>query len=150
MKELYLFVGNIKAMQLWFHSAHHLTKGAAFIADHATLYAEIYNFYSDYFDNIVEKLVGITEDEMVACPIHISQMSNMIIQDIPTPANKNEYEIAEIALDIIVNHFNQIERAYDTFEKYEVMTKGMDDLLSANYNTLEKFAYFLKRKLRKG
>lgn len=150
MKELYLFIGNIKAMQLWFHSAHHVTKGASFIADHSTLYDEIYNFYSDYFDSIVEKLVGITEDEMMACPIHISQTTNMIIQDIPTPANKSEYEIAEIALDIIVNHFNQIERAYDTFEKYEVMTKGMDDLLSANYNTLEKFAYFLKRKLRKG
>jgi len=148
MSEMHKFVGSVKAIENWFHAAHHLTKGMSFMADHDILYDKIYNFFNEYFDQIVEKIMAITGDETIACPIAISQNVGQVLSQIPTPANKDAQEIAEISFSIIVNHLKEIEYAYEEFEKYEIMTKGMDDLLASNYNELETFVYFLQRKLK--
>jgi hypothetical protein len=92
--------------------------------------------------------MAITGDETIACPVTISQSVGQVLSQIPTPANKDSQEIAEISFNIIVNHLKEIEYAYEEFEKYEIMTKGMDDLLASNYNELETFVYFLQRKLK--
>lgn len=148
MEDLNRFIGSVKALNCWFHGAHHVTKGMEFIADHDILYDKIYNFFGDYFDAIVEKLMAITGSEKIACPITISKYSGFVLEQITSPCDKDSREIAEISYNIIINHLAEIERAYDDFEKYEIMTKGMDDLLASNYNELETFVYFLQRKLK--
>jgi len=148
MKELNQFIGSVKALENWFHAAHHVTKGMEFIADHDILYGKIYNFFGDYFDEIVEKLMALTGSEMIACPVVISNHSGYVLSQIPSPCEKDSREIAEISFSVIVEHLNEIERAYDDFEKFEIMTKGMDDLLASKYNELETFVYFLQRKLK--
>ena len=148
MKEIFQFVGSVKALESWFHSAHHLSSGSSFVGDHEILYNRLYDFFNKYFDKIVEKLIVLTGNEEIACPIVISNYSGNILSQIPTTANKKEYEISEISLSIIINHLHEIESIYDTFEKYEIMTKGMDDLLGSTYNELETFVYFLQRKLK--
>ena len=148
MEEIHQFIGSVKALENWFHAAHHVTKGMAFIADHDILYDKIYNFFGDYFDAIVEKLMALTGSEIIACPSIISKYSGYVLSQIPTPANKDSREIAEISFSIIIEHLKEIERAYECFEKFEIMTKGMDDLLASNYNEMETFVYFLQRKLK--
>jgi DNA-binding ferritin-like protein len=148
MEDLNRFIGSVKALECWFHAAHHLTKGMEFIADHDVLYDKIYTFFGDYFDAIVEKLMAITGSEKIACPIIISKYSGFVLEQIPSPADKDSRQIAEISYDVIINHLHEIERAYDDFEKFEIMTKGMDDLLASNYSELETFIYFLQRKLK--
>ena len=148
MEVLHRFIGSVKGLEVWFHSAHHLTKGMSFIADHDILYDKIYTFFGDYFDAIVEKLMAITGSEEIACPKKIAMYSGHVVSQIPSTANKDAREIAEIAFSIIIEHLKEIEIAYDEFESYEVMTKGMDDLLASNYSELETFVYFLQRKLK--
>lgn len=148
MQELHQFVGSVKAIELWFHAAHHLTKGMEFMADHDILYDKIYTFFGEYFDDIVEKLMAITGSEEIACPQRISANAGRELGQIPTPSNKDSREIAEIAFGVVIAHLKDINAAYDDFEKYEVMTKGMDDLLASNYSELETFVYFLQRKLK--
>jgi len=148
MEEINRFIGSVKALENWFHAAHHVTKGMEFIADHDILYNKIYSFFGDYFDAIVEKLMAITASEMIACPVVISKYSGYVLEHISTPCEKDSREIAEISFSIIIEHLLEIERAYDDFEKYEIMTKGMDDLLASTYSELETFVYFLQRKLK--
>ena len=148
MEVLHRFIGSVKALEMWFHSAHHLTKGMAFIADHDILYDKIYTFFGEYFDAIVEKLMAITGSEEIACPKKVAMYSGHVINQIPSSANKDAREIGEIAFSIIIEHLKEIEAAYEEFGAYEVMTKGMDDLLASNYSELETFVYFLQRKLK--
>jgi DNA-binding ferritin-like protein len=148
MEELHRFVGSVKALEVWFHAAHHLTKGMEFIGDHDILYDKIYTFFGDYFDQIVEKLMALTGYEKIACPVVVSSYSGHVLNQIPTPADKTSREIAEISFSIIIEHLKEIELAYQDFEKYEIMTKGMDDLLGSQYSQLETFVYFLQRKLK--
>jgi DNA-binding ferritin-like protein len=148
MEEIHEFIGSVKALENWFHGAHHVTKGMSFIADHDILYDKIYNFFGDYFDAIVEKLMALTGSEKIACPAVISRYTGEVLNQIPSPADKGSREIAEISFSIIIEHLREIERAYDYFEKFEIMTKGMDDLLASNYNEMETFVYFLQRKLK--
>lgn len=148
MEVLHRFVGSVKALEMWFHSAHHLTKGMAFIADHDILYDKIYKFFGEYFDAIVEKLMAITGSEEIACPARVSRYAGEVLNQIHSPADKDSREIAEISFSIIIEHLKEIEAAYEEFGAYEVMTKGMDDLLASNYSELETFVYFLQRKLK--
>ena len=148
MEEIHQFIGSVKALEDWFHAAHHVTKGMAFIADHDILYDKIYNFFGDYFDAIVEKLMALTESEKIACPAVISRYVGEVLNQTPTPSDKTSIEIAEISLSLIIAHLREVERAYEDFEKFEIMTKGMDDLLASNYNEMETFVYFLQRKLK--
>ena len=62
-EELMLCVASSKAAEMWMHSAHHLTKGPAFISTHEMLYGRIYETISDDFDKVVEKLVYSMQDE---------------------------------------------------------------------------------------
>ena len=45
------YVGSLRAIQLWFHSAHILAKGTGFAGDHVNLYGRIY-------DEVTEEIVG--------------------------------------------------------------------------------------------
>ena len=66
------YIGFAKAISLWMHSAHHLTKGPAFVANHELLFGRVYQTLSEDFDKAVEKLVYLMDDETFACPITIS------------------------------------------------------------------------------
>ena len=99
-------------------------------------------------NQIVEKLMALTAYEKIACPIVVSSYSGHVLNQIPTPADKTSREIAEISFSIIIEHLKEIELAYQDFEKYEIITKGMDDLLGSQYSQLETFVYFLQRKLK--
>ena len=45
-------------LQLFAHSAHHLTSGCTFNQDHA-YFGELYAAYEEAFDDIVERLIGL-------------------------------------------------------------------------------------------
>ena len=56
-------IGSFRAVEMWMHAAHHLTKGPSFIANHELLYGRIYQAASKDFDTIVEKFLYQVNDE---------------------------------------------------------------------------------------
>ena len=141
-------IGSFKAVEMWMHAAHHLTKGPAFIANHELLYGRIYESASKDFDVIVEKFLYQTNDEECACPLIISSMAATILRNYQTPANLSDREISMYALVLIVDHIKAIESLKVTLEKEGILSLGMEDFLAATCNQYESFAYMINQKLK--
>ena len=47
------YVGSLRALQLWFHSAHILAKGTGFAGDHVNLYGRIYSELTEEIDTAI-------------------------------------------------------------------------------------------------
>lgn len=141
-------IGSFRAVEMWMHAAHHLTKGPAFIANHELLYGRIYQAASKDFDTIVEKFLYQVNDEECACPLTISAMSAAILENYQSPANLPEKEISMYALILIVDHIKSIESLKLTLEKEGILSLGMEDFLAATCNQYESFAYMINQKLK--
>jgi len=142
------YVGFAKAISLWMHSAHHLTKGPAFVASHELLFGRVYQTLSEDFDKAVEKLIYLMDDETFACPITISNIASSILDRYDSPVNMSERSIAMIALCILVDHMKGIEVIRELLHKEGVLTLGMDDFLSAVSNQYESYAYMIKQQTK--
>lgn len=55
----------LRANQLWFHGAHHTTKGVGFVGDHA-LYGDIYAAYEEEFDGATELAIPVCGEACAA------------------------------------------------------------------------------------
>jgi len=141
-------IGMIKAYQLWFHSAHHITKGTGFAGDHNNLYGKIYEDTLKLFDDAVEKAVGITDMEDLACPIKISSLAFKRLQGIKTPSNCDNVNIALTAAYIIDNSLSEVEEIFKTMEEDNSLTLGMNDYLGSLANTMESHLYLLKQRIK--
>ena len=142
------YVGFAKAVTLWMHAAHHLTKGPAFVANHELLFGRLYQILSDDFDKVVEKLLYSMDDETFACPITISNISTTILSRYDSPANLSDKEISMVALCILVDHMKGMEIVRDLLDNAGQLTLGMDDFLSAASNQYESYAYMIKQRTK--
>lgn len=139
------YVGFSKSIEIWMHSAHHLTKGPSFIANHELLFGRIYQTFSEDYDKIVEKLVFLTNDEKFACPKVISAVTSEILSKYESPANMSESSIAMVALCMLVDHMKGIEVTREFLIKEDMLTLGMDDLFASSSNQYENYAYMLNQ-----
>ena len=139
------YVGFSKAIEVWMHAAHHLTKGPSFIANHELLFGRIYQTFSEDYDRVVEKVVYLMDDEMLACPRTVAEVSSKILSNYDSPANMSEMSIAMVALCMLVDHMKGIEVTRDLLIKEDMLTLGMDDLLTSSSNQYESYAYMLNQ-----
>lgn len=86
---------HLRAMQLYYHSAHHHVSGANFFADHqafAAFYAEVELQY----DGVVERLLGLFGPDVADLHAIVAKVVD-ILKDVPgkgTPENKELYGAA--------------------------------------------------------
>ncbi len=83
-----------KAYVEWFHSAHLLSKGSSFSGDHASLYGKIYQEAFEQYDSVVERVLGLTNNEECACPGKVVMGSLGILQGYASPSNMPALNIA--------------------------------------------------------
>ena len=98
------YIGTTRALQHWFHAAHHVTKGKGFAGDHNILYSKIYNLLGEDLDALIEKGIGLYDEEQLACPIIISKLASKMICNFDSPVNLGDHEIACIALEVLKYH----------------------------------------------
>lgn len=142
------FIACTKATEMWFHAAHHVTKGKGFAGDHNILYSKIYELLGDDYDSLVEKGIGLYDEEQLACPILISNLASKIVCNYDSPSNRNDHDIAEIGLYVLLHHLNTLEEFYNQIENTENFTIGFDDLLASMANEYERYIYMLKQRLK--
>jgi len=135
----------IRAMQSWFHGAHHVTGGEGFAGDHVNLYATIYNGLSEHFDATAEKAIGLT-DESAACPIETLQNASKIISKFRSPCDLSATEIARNGLGIILKFLKFLDTLYSKLDEADELTLGLDDFIMAMSNNIETYAYLLKQR----
>lgn len=142
------YISCVKTMHDWFHSAHILTKGSGFAGDHVNLYGKIYGELSDSLDGILEKILGITNDEEIVCPIKIAHAVASKMQVIPTLSNKDGLMIASTALQLVNSHIKNTESFFKELETAEMLSLGFNDFLAAYCNQLEGYVYLLQQRVK--
>jgi len=140
------YIGCTKAVEMWFHAAHHVTKYQSFSGDHVHIYGEIYEALSEDFDNFVEKSIGLFDNESFADPFYISGLANKVLSDLQSPVDCSSDEIARVGLDVMMMHLSMLENVYNHLEAQDELTLGFDDMLAAAANTYEKYIYMLRQR----
>lgn len=133
----------VRALQLWFHGAHHVTKGTAFIGDHVNLYGAIYEKLADEFDAIIEKAIGIGEDESAACPVMLTGRSLTLLQQYPSPVGLNSLALVSCAKMLMKGYLGFLQHVSEELAGAGELTLGLDDFLAASANGHETFVYLL-------
>lgn len=132
-----------RAIQLWFQAAHHLTSGPGFIGDHTILYDSIYKDADEEFDGYIERALGLTQEEIIACPVMITSMALEYLQDMPELININAEKIVLAASEVINHHIQHISDVYKNLKNSGDLTLGLDDMLMSNANNYETKLYKL-------
>ncbi len=141
------YVGYMRMMQLWFHGAHHLTRGTSFSGDHVNLYGKIYQAIEDQIDGAIEKAVGLFGDEC-ACPMTLTEKALEIMSEYPSPIELKAAGQAAIGLQIEKDFLKFSQNIYDTLKKMGAMTLGLDDMIMANANAHESHVYLLQQRIK--
>ena len=145
---LLTYIACTKATEMWFHAAHHVTKGKGFAGDHNVLYSKIYETLGEDYDSLVEKGIGLYDEEQLACPILVSQLASQIVSQFDSPVNRIDEDITHIGLHILDHHLGNLEMLYHKLEDSQDYTIGFDDLLASMANLYEKYIYMLKQRLK--
>lgn len=142
------YVSYLRAIHLWFHAAHHLAKGTGFSGDHGELYDRIYTEVQDEIDGAIEKAVGISNDEKLACPLMISANAVRIMEEAGCMVNASADEIAKSGLRLEKSYLDFLESMFAGMEEMGVLTLGLNDQLAASANTHETYVYLLTQRCK--
>ena len=142
------YIAMLRGMQLWYHAAHHVTRGASFFGDHADAFGKLYNELSADFDKAVEKAIGLTNDEEMACPVHITKMACQVICKYPSPVSLTALAMASCALEMEKHHNQLVDAIFHELEEAGCLTLGLDDMLMATVNDHEGHIYMLQQRVK--
>jgi len=142
------YVGSLRAIQLWFHSAHVLAKGTGFAGDHVNIYGRIYDEVTRDIDTAMEKVVGLTENESVVCPRTMTYKAMEVLMDYPVPTNAAGMKIALSALALVKSYLAFVSQMFSDLEASDSLSLGMNDFLSQSANTFEGYAYQLQQRVK--
>lgn len=147
-KRMSQYIAMLRGMQLWYHAAHHVTRGASFFGDHADAFGKLYNELSADFDKAVEKAIGLTNDEEMACPVHITKMACQVICKYPSPVSLTALAMASCALEMEKHHNQLVDAIFHELEEAGCLTLGLDDMLMATVNDHEGHIYMLQQRVK--
>jgi DNA-binding ferritin-like protein len=140
------YLGSLRAVHLWFHAAHNLTKGTGFVGDHVHLYGQIYVELQDDLDAAIEKAIGLSGDERAGCPIELTAYALEILKLYPSPTNAKARDIVSTALELLHMHIDLLTELHDNLERRQLLTLGLDDLLAQAANRYEGYLYLLTQR----
>tara|TARA_B100000242_G_scaffold286584_1_gene252372 strand:+ start:1041 stop:1553 length:513 start_codon:yes stop_codon:yes gene_type:complete len=140
------YIGTTRALHLWFHGAHHVTRGTGFLGDHIHLYGEIYKKIQDDIDTVIEKSMSILEDESVACPAKICRLAGEILDEYPSPSQHTSLAIAAHGKTLMVSYLKMLDSMFKEIQSTDAMTLGLEDLISSTCNEYETFVYLLQQR----
>jgi DNA-binding ferritin-like protein len=139
------YIAYLRAAYVWFHSAHHTTRGVSFSGDHVNLYPKIYGFFSEQIDGVIEKGVAQVGMEL-ACPKEQLAAATQIVCCYPSPASVSPTAIAATGLCMVKDIIQFVEEQFKCLEDCGALSLGLNDMLAAHANGLEDFVYLLKQR----
>lgn len=146
LREFYFsYIAYLRAAYVWFHSAHHATRGVSFSGDHVNLYPKIYGFFSEQIDGVIEKGVAQVGMEL-ACPKEQLAAATQIVCCYPSPAAVSPTAIAATGLCMVKDIIQFVEEQFKCLEDCGALSLGLNDMLAAHANGLEDFVYLLKQR----
>lgn len=142
------YIGMLRGMQLWYHAAHHVTRGASFFGDHADLYGTLYEEVGGDVDSAVEKAIGLTNDENMANPCNITDLALKVLKKYPCPPTLTALALSSTALQIENDFLTLLEAIFIDCENKGCLSVGLNDLLAATANKHEGYVYKLQQRVK--
>jgi DNA-binding ferritin-like protein len=142
------YVGFLRAYHLWMHGAHNVVKGPSFAGDHIDLYGKIYSEVQGHIDVVIEKGVGVYQDEGIACPMTIVADASLILDAWESPAGQTSERIASLSLEYTKQLVKIGEGTAQVLEEMESLTYGMDNMMAGLVDTHENYVYLLQQRTK--
>ena len=142
------YVGMLRAMHLWFHGAHNVVRGAGFAGDHVNLFGKIYLAIQDEIDGAIEKAIGVTGDENLGCPAHITKTAAVILSKYPSPHGISSLAMASVGLEMERHYIEMLETMFEELDDAGLLSLGLNDHLAASANVHESNMYLLKQRIK--
>jgi hypothetical protein len=142
------YLGMLRGMHLWFHGAHHATRGNAFGGDHVDIFGRIYTAIEGEMDGAIEKAVGVTDDAGLACPMHITKNALTVMGNYPSPPALSPLAIAAVGLEMEKNYLEVVEQMFAELEQHGSLSLGLNDFLAASANLHESHIYLLQQRVK--
>jgi DNA-binding ferritin-like protein len=143
------YVSYLRAIHLWFQGAHHMTKGAGFAGDHVELFGKVYTEVQEEVDGAVEKAIGVTNDECLACPVSITENALAILEEHRCQnENPKGRDLAEVGLALEKTYIEFLEHMFKILESQDALTLGLNDQLAASANKHEEYVYLLQQRIK--
>ena len=140
------YIGFVRAFHLWMHAAHNASKGPGFAGDHASLYGTIYLEVQDVIDRIIEKGIGVFDDEALGCPMRITSDAMLVLEQWESPVSQSACRIADIALEYCRQLVTMDESVAATLEEMGALTFGLENLLAELADAHEGYVYLLQQR----
>jgi len=144
------FIGMLRFMHLWYHSAHHCSRGISFGADHDNIFGDLYSSVNDEIDAAIEKTIGVTNNEGFACPVNITKNALALLEIYPSPPSIDMSTMVSVALEIEQQYIQHVEDLFTRLENQGSLTLGLNDFLSASANLHESHVYKLSQRNKVG
>jgi hypothetical protein len=145
---LQAYIATFRAIHLWFHSAHNVTRGEGFAGDHAILYHEIYTNFQDDIDAIIEKGIGLTDDESIACPVGITADAIAIMQGYTAPWQLDALGIAVMGERMLSDYLEFSADMFAALADAGELSLGLNDFIMAHANKYETYVYLLRQRIK--
>lgn len=142
----FTYIALLRAGAVWFHSAHHVSRGVSFAGDHVSLYPQIYNFFVETVDNVVEKSVAQCGSEL-ACPQEQLAAATQVVCCYPSPPSLSPTAIAAAGLCIVNDAIQFLEEQFRNLDGLGQLSLGLNDMIMSHASRLEDLAYLLKQRV---
>lgn len=135
-----------RAHYLWFHGAHHVTRGACFVGDHK-LYSKIYEEYVTDFDSLAEKGI-VMFGERIADPLVVTQAAAQMLSAYQSPSALQPQGIASAGLQIERGYIARLEKSRLDLQAGGRLSLGLDNLLAQFADNHETWVYQLGQRAK--
>ncbi len=142
------YIGFVRAYHLWMHGAHNITKGPGFAGDHVELYGKIYTEVQGSIDTVIEKGVGVYQDEAIACPMKIIADATLILDNWESPSQQAAERIADLALEYTTQLVKIGEGTATLLDEMGALSYGMDNMFGDLVDTHENYVYLLRQRAK--
>lgn len=142
------YLGMLRAMHLWYHGAHHAVRGVSFSGDHVNLFGKLYLESQEEIDGAIEKAVGLTENEGVSCPVHITKLALQVLMKYPSPPNLTSVSMAATGLQLESDYLELVTQMFEDLDEAGALSLGLNDFLAATANAHEDRIYLLRQRVK--
>lgn len=123
-----------RAMNLYIHHAHNLTKGDEFFQDHE-FFGELYAKADGFYDDIIERMIGLGDE-------------NIPLLDISMAVNKLLMSKSSDFLGQSLFFIQEAIKKIEDLGKNDKLSIGTQNLLAGQADVLEVYIYKIKRRMK--
>jgi DNA-binding ferritin-like protein len=142
-----IFLGllaTLRSNYLWFHGAHHVTRGPSFVGDHK-LYSKIYEQYLAHYDTLAEKSIVLL-GERIADPIVVTGAAMQVLSSQPAPSTLSPTAIASAGLAIENALLARLTKSRLELQAASRLSLALDNFMAQVADDHETWVYQLSQR----